>query len=66
MNLSNLGKADMASTALPRGHAASTMASWYSISFPDVIFCNGSRPANKWIQLLHENINNHFITSTLS
>lgn len=56
----------MASTALPRGHAASTIASWYSISFPDVIFCNGSRPANKWIQLLHENINNHFITSTLS
>lgn len=45
MNGSNLGNEDMASMAVPKGHAASTSASWYSILFATVISCNGSKPA---------------------
>lgn len=33
--------------ALPRGHAPSTRAPWYSISFATIISFQGSRPANK-------------------
>lgn len=40
-------KDEMASMALPSGHAASTSEFWYLICFTKVISCQGSRPAQK-------------------
>lgn len=44
INFSNLGNDDMASMALPSGHAASTRESWYSTCLTNVISCCGSMP----------------------
>lgn len=40
-------KDEMASMALPSGHAASTSEFWYLTCFTKVISCQGSRPAPK-------------------